>query len=226
MIFPDKHIGERVFPPALAQFVTDYYRQQGVEVLTQQSVTEVKKRGEQFIVSTDGDRELRVDGVVAGIGIRPNVELAEAAGLKVDNGVVVDERLRSSDPDIWAAGDVALFYSPDLERLLRVEHEDNANTMGKAAGRSMAGDQTPYTHLPFFYSDLFDLGYEAVGDLDSRLETVADWTEPHRKGVIYYLRDDRVAGVLLWNVWDQVENARQLIREHAKADQVKGKLPA
>ena len=77
----------------------------------------------------------------------------------------------------------------------------------------MAGAAEPYHHLPFFYSDLFELGYEAVGILDSRLETVADWQEPYRKGVVYYLREGRVRGVLLWNVWEQVDAARQLIAE-------------
>ncbi len=228
MIFLEKYVSERLFPPSLAQFVTEYYRQRGVEVITQQSVKELKKQGGQFALKTDGQREIVVDGVVAGIGIRPNVELAQGAGLKVDNGIVVDEFLQTSEPDIFAAGDVASFYSPDLGSRMRVEHEDNANTMGKAAGRAMAGDRTPYHHLPFFYSDLFDLGYEAVGELDSRLETVADWTEPHRKGVIYYQRDGRVTGVLLWDVWDQVENARHLIRERVdmKAGEAKGILPA
>ena len=116
-----------------------------------------------------------------------------------------------ASPDIYAAGDVANFFSPALEKRLRVEHEDNANTMGREAGRAMAGKASPYHHLPFFYSDLFDLGYEAVGELDPRLETVADWKEPHREGVVYYLREARVRGVLLWNVWGQVEAARQLI---------------
>jgi NADPH-dependent 2,4-dienoyl-CoA reductase/sulfur reductase-like enzyme len=104
-----------------------------------------------------------VDGVVAGIGISPNTDLASAAGLVVDDGVVVDERLRTNHHDVFAAGDVARFFAPALGARIRVEHEDNALTMGRAAGRSMAGDPTPYTHLPFFYSDLFELGYEAVG---------------------------------------------------------------
>jgi hypothetical protein len=82
----------------------------------------------------------------------------------------------------------------------------------------MAGRLEPYDHLPFFYSDLFDLGYEAVGDLDSRLETVANWTEPFREGVVYYLRDGRVRGVLLWNVWGQVDAARKLVRQSKPAD--------
>jgi hypothetical protein len=83
--------------------------------------------------------------------------------------------------------------------------------MGAAAGRSMAGAPTRYTHLPFFYSDLFDLGYEAVGDLDSRLQTEAEWKVPFREGIVYYLAENRVRGVLLWNTWGQVEKARELI---------------
>jgi hypothetical protein len=100
-----------------------------------------------------------------------------------------------------------------FEKYLRVEHEDNANTMGELAGRSMAGEPVSYDHLPFFYSDLFELGYEAVGEIDSQLETVADWKEPHREGVVYYVREARVRGVFLWNVWERVDAARELIAE-------------
>jgi len=120
---------------------------------------------------------------------------------------------RASHPDVFAAGDVARFQIPALGTRTRVEHEDNALTMGRAAGRSMAGDETPYAHLPFFYSDLFDLGYEAVGELDPRGETVADWKEPFREGVVYFLSAGRVRGVLLWNTWGQVDAARALIGE-------------
>ena len=101
-----------------------------------------------------------VDGVVAGIGLTPNVELAKAAGLPTGNGVVVDEFLRTRDPNIFAAGDVAEFYNPTLGRRMRVEHEDNANSMGRLAGRNMAGMLEMYDHLPSFYSDMFELGYE------------------------------------------------------------------
>ena len=100
--------------------------------------------------------------------------------------------------------------------------------MGRLAGRAMAGAPEPYDHLPFFYSDLFDLGYEAVGDLDPRLDTVADWAEPFREGVVYYLAEGRVRGVLLWNVWGQVDAARQLIAEPGpiRAADLRGRLPA
>jgi 3-phenylpropionate/trans-cinnamate dioxygenase ferredoxin reductase component len=207
--------------------VTTYYREHGVEVLAGETAENLERRGGQFALQTAGGRELLVDGVVAGLGIAPNSALAQAAGLQVDNGIVVDALLRTSHPDIYAAGDVANFANPALGKRMRVEHEDNANTMGRHAGRSMAGDPAPYDHLPFFYSDLFDLGYEAVGELDARLEIVADWKEPFREGVQYYLRDGRVHGVLLWNVWEQVDAARHLIGEPGPfhADDLIGHLP-
>lgn len=208
-----ENIGEGIFPPGLARFVTDYYRQRGVEVLANSTVTGLETDGQRYILRTQNGQMAAVEGVVAGIGIEPNTRLAEAVGLKVDHGILVDESLRTSAPEIYAAGDVARFYNPDLDKYLRVEHEDNANTMGRAAGRAMAGASDPYHHLPFFYSDLFDLGYEAVGELDPSLELIADWQEePYRKGVVYYLREGRVRGVLLWNLWEQVDAARALIR--------------
>jgi 3-phenylpropionate/trans-cinnamate dioxygenase ferredoxin reductase subunit len=136
--------------------------------------------------------------------------------------------LRTSRPDIYAAGDAVSFYNPALGTHLRVEHEDNANSMGRLVGRNMAGKSEPYHHLPFFYSDLFDLGYEAVGQTDSRLVTFADWKRPNEEGVIYYLKNDRVRGVLLWNVWEQVEAARRLIAEPGpfNAENLKGRIAA
>jgi hypothetical protein len=96
---------------------------------------------------------------------------------------------------------------------MRVEHEDNANTMGVQVGRNMAGANEPFHHLPYFFSDMFEQGYEAIGELDPRLETFADWKEPYQQGVIYYLEGGRVRGVLLWNVWEKIPAARQLIAE-------------
>ncbi|NJD58186.1 MAG: NAD(P)/FAD-dependent oxidoreductase, partial [Anaerolineae bacterium] len=162
---------------------------------------------------TDDGRQLQVDALVAGIGIQPNIELAQAAGLQVANGIVVNDTLQTSQPDIFAAGDVAEFANPTLGKRLRIEHEDNANTMGKQVGRNMVGAAEPYHHLSFFYSDLFELGYEAVGELDSRFETFVDWKEENKKGVVYYHDHGWVRGVLLWNVWDSIPKARDLIAE-------------
>jgi 3-phenylpropionate/trans-cinnamate dioxygenase ferredoxin reductase subunit len=233
LLFPEAGIGARVFPTDLSRFLNDYYRQKSVEVRAGEQVVGMDKRSNQCVLRTrnpqnGGGGEIAADGVVAGIGITPSIELAQQARLQVDNGIVVDAALRSSDPNIYAAGDVAAFHNPALGRRLRVEHEDNALTMGRLAGQSMAGRAVSYDHLPSFYSDLFDQGYEAVGEVDARLETVADWKEPHREGVVYYLRDGRVRGVLLWNVWEQVDAARKLIAEPGpfRPADLKGRLPA
>ncbi len=218
MIFPEKSIGARSYPRALGIFLNAYYRDRGVNLLCGETVSLVEAAGNQFRIRTRGRNEITADAVIAGIGIVPDAELARSAGLAVENGIVVDEFLLTTDPAIYAAGDVANFYSPALEIRTRVEHEDNANVMGRIAGRNMAGSSERYRHLPYFYSDLFDLGYEAVGDLDASLDIVEDWKQQFRKGVIYYLKDDRVRGVLLWNTWGQVDAARRLIQSRQTFD--------
>lgn len=215
LIFPAEGIGNRIFPADLSAFLNDYYRQKGVQVLAGTTVTDVTGTGTDLTVTLDDGRSLAVHGVVAGIGVTPNTALAAAAGLEVDNGVVVNEQLQTSDRHIYAAGDVANYPDTLLGTHRRVEHEDAANSMGKTAGQAMAGAAVSYDYSPYFYSDLFDLGYEAVGELDARLDLVTDWQERYQKGVIYYLRDDQVRGVLLWNTWGQVEAARTLIAEGA-----------
>jgi NADPH-dependent 2,4-dienoyl-CoA reductase/sulfur reductase-like enzyme len=226
MIFPGIGIGDRVYPRELSNFLVEYYREHGIEVLTGDVPVDIEFKGEKYEVTTQNKRAITADGVVVGIGINPNTELAEAAGLDVDNGIVVDGFLRTSHPDIYASGDVANYYDMVLEARRRVEHEDNAVTMGNFAGMSMVGEGQPYNHTPYFYSDLFDLGYEAVGDIDVTLETFADWKEPFREGVIYYTHNGRVRGVLLWNVWDRVDAATQLIAEPGPftPDDLKGRI--
>jgi 3-phenylpropionate/trans-cinnamate dioxygenase ferredoxin reductase component len=209
MVFPEPGIGFRLFPAGLAEFLVDYYREKGIEVLAGETVSAASGTS----VTLGDGRTLEADAVVAGLGVIPDTELAEAAGLEVQDGIVVDEYGRAGGrDDVFAAGDVARFPVPALGISLRIEHEDHANTHGKVVGANMAGAGQVYDHLPLFYSDLFDLGYEAVGLVDSRLETVEDWQEPNRKGVVTYVEDGRPRGVLLWNVWDKVDEARELIR--------------
>ncbi len=177
-------------------------------------------RTEELVAAASGNRvetesglTLDADAVVAGLGVIPHTELAESAGLETADGIVVDEYGRvPGHEDVFAAGDVARFPVRALGTTMRIEHEDHANSHGKAVGANMAGAAAPYDHLPFFYSDLFDLGYEAVGQVDSRLEVVEDWQEPNRKGVVTYVEDGKPRGVLLWNVWDKLDDARELIR--------------
>src|SRR5581483_7079877 len=205
MVFPEPGIGWRVFPPDLAHFVTGYYRERGVEV-----------RAKGMFESSEG-----FDAVVAGLGIVPRTELAEQAGLPVDNGIVLGVYGRAEgQEDVFAAGDVANFPIPLLGCNGRVEHEDHANSHGRAVGANAGGANERYEHLPFFYSDLFDLGYEAVGDLDSRQESVELWLEPNKKGIVAYVdADKRPRGFLLWNVWDKLDPARELIRAAKPVDE-------
>lgn len=213
MVFRDNSIGGNIYPSELSNFLNDFYRRKNVELIPSDEVTSLDKNGSRFKVRTRGGREFQVDGIVAGLGVRPNVELAKSAGLKAENGIIVDNYQRTSAADVFAAGDVAMFPHKTLGKLVRVEHEDNALKMGKQAGRNMAGANEAYIHTPFFYSDLFELGYEAVGELSSKFETFADWQKPFEKGVVYYLENGRVCGVLLWNVWKKIEDATALMEE-------------
>ena len=229
ILFPGKGIAQRVVGRELALFLNDYFRARGVEVLPGEEAADVQPQAGRLRVTMRSGAAREGAGVVAGLGIVPNTSLAEQAGLETDDGIVVDELLRTSrDRQVYAAGDAARFPSAALGKTRRVEHEDAALTTGKAAGKNMAGAEAPYRHLPMFYSDLFDLGYEAVGEVDGRLEIVADWAERHRRGVLYYLADGRVRGVLLVNTPNQLEAARGLIAEKGpfRADDLKGRLPA
>ncbi len=213
MFFLGNSIGERMFPPDLGHYVDEYYVKKGVELVPNESVTSVREQGSVLHLQTKSGRTYEFDGIVAGIGLQPNVDLAKAAGLKLDDGIIVDSQLGVGVPDVYAAGDVARFPHHALGKLMRVEHEDNALQMGRLAGRNMAGAHESYTHTPYFYSDLFELGYEAVGELNARLQAFEDWQEPYQKGVIYFLENERVRGALLWNVWDKRDQAAALISE-------------
>lgn len=212
MFFPEAGIGALTFPGALSEHVTQYYRSKGVRVLAGEWVSDVRRKGGKLKVVTKSGHVETVDGVVAGIGIRPNVELAVQAGLKVNKGIVVNRYLQTTHRDIFAAGDVAEFYNPVLDRYMLVEHEEHANMTGYLAGQGMAGSLQPYEYLPYFYSEIFDLAYEAVGEISADLETVMDWEEPFQKGVIYYLRGKQLRGVLMWNLRRKVNAARRLLQ--------------
>jgi len=214
IVFPEPAIGARLFPPQLSSALNDYYRDRDVEVRPQTMVTAIGRRGRTVQVTLGDGLAIEADVVVAGIGITPNVELASEAGLPAPDGVTVDAygRVGGRD-DVFAAGDVARFPSVALGRHLRVEHEDHAKCHGRLVGANMAGARERYDHLPFFYSDLFDAGYEAVGEIDSRLDTLVEWSEPEGEGTITYLdRERHPRGLLLWNRFGHLDAARELIR--------------
>jgi 3-phenylpropionate/trans-cinnamate dioxygenase ferredoxin reductase component len=216
MVFPDQYLVSRVFPEYLGRALQQRYLEHGIMVLSGEKPTSISRSGNIFLTTTETGKKIESDIVIVGIGITPEVEVAECAGLKTGNGIVVNEYLQSSDSNIYAAGDNAFFPYHVLGEKMRIEHWDNAVNQGKWAGRNMAGANEPFTYMPYFFSDLFEFGYEAVGEVDSRLETFADWKRENDTGVIYYLKDNKVRGVMMCNVWGKVDAARELIRKQKK----------
>ncbi len=218
LIFRHPTIGSQRYPKSFSQFLSDYFQESGVKLYPQEEITSVSKNGERYRVTMKSGKVIESDGVVAGLGIEPNLELARNMGLKVEDGIVVDGTLQTSCEGIYAAGDVANFYSPTLGKRVRIEHENAANTMGKHAGINMTGKNEQYSYLPYFYSDLFDIGFEAIGELDSKLEMSEKWDELGRHGVVTYQKEGRVRGALLVGVWDQIDRMREIIaKEMVKA---------
>lgn len=211
MVFPEDNICQKVIPQPLAKEIQSDYVRRGIVILNEDLPIAILERNGRFLTHTKKGSEIRSDIVIAGIGIQPNMKLAAAAGLEVANGISVNEYLQTTDPDIYAAGDNAYFPCKALEEKARFEHWDNALNQGKHAGRNMAGAAEPYEYLSYFFSDLFDFGYEAVGDVSTKLKTSADWQEVNRKGTIYYLEEDVIRGVMFCNLWDKVDEARQWI---------------
>jgi 3-phenylpropionate/trans-cinnamate dioxygenase ferredoxin reductase subunit len=224
MLYDSPFLCSRVFPESLGKEMEKVYREKGIQILKGVKPTSFEQAGERIIMRTDQD-SIEVDLVIAGIGIKPNVGLAESVGLKTHDGILVNSFLQTSHPDIYSAGDNTRFPCPVLGRDIRLEHWDNALKQGKQAGRNMAGASESYTELPYFFSDLFEFGYEAVGDIDPRLETFADWQKENDTGVIYYLQDAKLRGALLCNVWKKTGKARELILQGAgPADRLAGAI--
>jgi 3-phenylpropionate/trans-cinnamate dioxygenase ferredoxin reductase subunit len=216
MIFPGTLLCDRVLPDYLGQAVQQHYQEKGVRILAADKPVSFSRNSTQFITRTGKGETIASDIVIVGVGVIPDMMLAKSGGLAVGDGIVVNEYLETSRPDIYAAGDNAFFPYRALEQSMRLEHWDNALNQGKWAGRNMAGAHEPFTYQPYFFSDLFEFGYEATGEVDSRLETFADWQKENDTGVIYYLRDRKVRGVMMCNVWDKVETARALVKQGEK----------
>lgn len=222
LVHPDAVLGASMFPGGIARRYERMFREGGVHLIPDRRVDRVDDDEEGLCVRLDDRSSLAAEVVVAGLGVAPVVDIARDAGLPVEDGVVVDERLRTADEHIWAAGDIASYPDPILGRT-RSEHVDNANEMGRAVGRSMAGDAAPFRHTPFVYSEVFGTRWEAVGRLDGSLETVIDELDDDR-AVVYYLDGDDVVGVLLWKVQDATDAARAVLAEQPPRDALRGRI--
>ncbi|MCA5923247.1 NAD(P)/FAD-dependent oxidoreductase [Curtobacterium oceanosedimentum] len=213
LVTPDEVLGGHMFPDDLARAFQQRFVDHGVELRTGRRVEQGEETDGGVVLTLDDGSVIEADAVVAGLGIEAQTGLAADAGLTVRDGIVVSSTLLTDDDSVFAAGDVAEY--PD--RILgtrRVEHVDNAKQQGRQAGRNLADADETYDHTPMFYSNVFDMGYEAVGRVSTELDTLEDWQDPLTTGVVYYLDDDgTVRGVLLWNVPDQTDAARQVLAE-------------
>ncbi|PWU56967.1 FAD-dependent oxidoreductase [Micromonospora globispora] len=210
---------QRVLGDEVARVFADLHRGHVVTFHFGAGVRQLRGSGRvSSVLLTDGT-ELAADAVVVGVGILPDVQLAEAAGLKVDNGIVTDARLRTSDPRIYAAGDVANAYHPLVGRHIRVEHWANALNGGPAAARSMLGQQVEYARLPYFFSDQYDLGMEYSGwvapDGCDRVVFRGDPAVPDGRApefMAFWVSDRRVLAGMNANVWDVTDQIQALVR--------------
>jgi 3-phenylpropionate/trans-cinnamate dioxygenase ferredoxin reductase subunit len=226
MVFPSAYLLSRIFPDYLGRAIQRRYVEGGIKIMTGERPASLAREGDRFITRTESGTQIESDLLIVGIGVTPAVALAEKAGLQIGNGIVVNEFLQTSHPDIYAAGDNTLFPSVALGRQVRIEHWDNAVSQGKWAGGNMAGQSKPFTYLPYFFSDLFEFGFEAVGDTNAEFETFADWQTQNDTGVIYYLQEGRIRGAMLCNVWGKLDAARELLQkgERVKPESLRGAI--
>ena len=214
----------RVLGPEVAQVFADLHREHGVDLRLGVQVSEITGSGGRAdgVRLADGSH-VEADAVIVGVGITPNSQLAEAAGLQTQNGVVVDARLRSSDPDIYAAGDVARAYHPALGRHIRLEHWANALNQPQAAARAMLGQDVAYDRVPYFYTDQYDLGMEYAGYVEpgGYDQVVFRGDVERREFIAFWLAGGRVLAGMNVNIWDASEMIQALVRSGRTVDQAR-----
>jgi 3-phenylpropionate/trans-cinnamate dioxygenase ferredoxin reductase subunit len=203
----------RVLGPEVARAFATLHRAHGVDLRVNADVSAIEGDGRLGIVALADGSSIEADLVVVGIGVMPNTDLAEAGGLRTDNGIVVDDQLRTSAPDVFAAGDVAKAYHPLLRRHLRVEHWDNAIGQGVVAAQNMLGKEVSYDRLPYFFSDQYDLGMEYLGNIgpDGYDQVVLRGAPDEGIFTAFWLREGRVLAGMHANEWDAMGPIRQIV---------------
>ncbi|MCD6015325.1 MAG: NAD(P)/FAD-dependent oxidoreductase [Solirubrobacterales bacterium] len=209
---------ERVLGPEVGRVYLDIHRDHGVEFLSETTVERFEGEGSVERVLTRDGASLDAEFVVVGIGVAPRTALAETAGLRIDDGILVDQRLESSLPGIFAAGDVANAQHPFYDRRLRVEHWANALNQGPVAARAMLGQAVAYEEIPYFFSDQYEVGMEYGGFATSWDEVVFRGEVAGREFIAFWLEHGRVVAGMNVNVWDVNEAIRELIRSRQPVD--------
>ena len=217
MIFPEDRVWARVFTPAMSSFFERYYAERGVRLVKQASLKSF--RGDsalRAIVSAD-DREFPCDLAVAGAGAIPALEPFAKSGVALDGGVVVNDYLEASSPDVWAAGDIASYPDSIFDKRRRVEHWDNAVAQGQHWAQLMLGDRKPFRHVPYFFSDVFDLSYELWGDAAGSDQVVVRGDVNSPSFSVWWLRGRRLVAAFAMN---RSEDERKVASEWIEARQV------
>jgi 3-phenylpropionate/trans-cinnamate dioxygenase ferredoxin reductase component len=207
----------RVLGSEVAEVFAGLHRDHGVDLRTSATVEAIESTGDHAVVRLGDGSTLEADLVVVGVGVAPNIALAEASGLGTEDGILVDQYLRTSDQDVYAAGDVASVQHPVLGQRVRVEHWDNAIGQGTVAGQNLAGLHVVYDRLPYFFTDQYDLGMEYVGHIGregyDRVVLRGD-TSDSRTFTAFWLRDGLVLAGMHANDWDAIEPIRYLVGRH------------
>ncbi|KAJ1980590.1 hypothetical protein H4R34_002403 [Dimargaris verticillata] len=231
-IVPEEGVLSAVLPQYLSHWTTERLEAQGVKVLRQTEVKQVSAtqlqdhRGKdraKLVLNLSNGSQISADHIVQAVGIEPNVVLAKDAGLEIDphhGGIAVNAELQART-NVYAAGDVASYHDVLLGRR-RLEHYDHAAQSGYHAGKNMCGSRSPYLYQPMFWSDLGpDVSFEAVGLVDSKLATVSVWAKPsadapeeYGRGLLFYLKDSRIVGMIAWNLPGKIDMARQVVLRH------------
>jgi 3-phenylpropionate/trans-cinnamate dioxygenase ferredoxin reductase subunit len=209
---------ERVLGPELGAIYRDIHADHGVEFIGGATIEAIEGDSSVTAVRLAGDRRIEADVVVVGIGVEPRVELARAAGIATDNGILADEHLQTDTPGIFAAGDVANAEHPFYGTRLRVEHWSNALHQGPAAARNMLGRAEPYDRIPYFFSDQYDVGMEYAGYATAWDDVVFRGDPGRREFIAFWLHDSRVVAGMNVNVWDVNEHIQALVRARRPID--------
>lgn len=214
MLFPESWLCFQLFPDALGRNLLQKYTDHGIDIINDDRPAHIAQANGTLITQTQKGKEIKSDYAVVGIGSIPAVELAQTAKLTIAGGILVNSYLQTSNPAIYAAGDAATFCDQNQNCNRRVEHWQNAMKQGRLAGRNMAGEKEPYVHQSFFFSEIFDFSYKVIGDAGSSQETVSDWQTEYKQGVVYYLKEDKITGIMLCNCPEKVEPARALLQRN------------
>jgi len=221
-IYPEERLSEKRFPEELSKEYEEAYREHGVHLINKTKAESYSKEGEKLVVQLDNGKSIEGETLVLGLGVKPLLSLADEAGLDVNEGVVADKYLRTSDPDIYAAGDIVSYPDPILGQN-RIEHVDHARKSGTAVGKIMAGANQPYDHTPYFYSNIFDISWEAIGTLDTELDYFIDEVDGGK--VVYFLKEDKPVGILTWNIQADLDKVRKILKNPpASPNDLKGTI--